>query len=188
MRRRGFTLVEVMASLSLILLTVSGVVALTIGGLRSFQRTSGGVDMSESNARAMRRVAQNLRQAVSVTVSTDGTLIQFQMPRYSATADTTTGERELLDPLESDGVQREYRVTGGQLIDGLTGKTLVRNVTLVDPDPNSSLANQVYKPFQIGTVANTRAVTMTLMTKTTLSSGSPLYWRLKSTVLLRNAK
>lgn len=188
MKRRGVTLVELMAALSLILLTVSGAVGLTIGGLRSFQRTSSGIDMSESNARALRSVAQNLREAVSVAVSTDGTVIQYQMPQYSQTVDTITGERELLDPLQSDGVQREIRVTGGQLIDGVTGKTLVRDVTLIDPDPTSSQYNQTYKPFQVGAVANTRAVTITIMTRTTLTSGSPLFWRLKTTVLLRNAQ
>jgi len=188
MKKRGMTLVELMAALSLILLTISGVVALTIGGLRSFQRTSSGIDMSEANARSLRRVAQNLREAVTVTVNTDGTVIQYQMPRYASTIDPITGEREILDPLQADGIVREYRVSGGQLIDGVSGRTLVRNVTLVDPDPSSSQYNQTYRPFHVGTVGSSQAVTVTLMTRTTLVSGTPLFWRLKTTVLLRNAR
>ncbi len=186
LRVRGVTLIELLAAMSLMLLTLTGTVAMVIGGLRSFQRTSTGVDQSESNAQAMRRITETLRQAVSVAVSQDGKSVQFQLPELSETADPVTGERELLDPIQADGVQRSFLVVGTELIDGYTGRTLVRDVVATDPDPASSSYGQTYSPFELGTVGATRAITVTSMTRKVLSSGASLHWRLKSTVLLRN--
>lgn len=185
--RRGFTLIELLTGLVLMFLTLSGVVSLTIGSLRSFTRTSQGIDLSEGNARAMRRVTETLRQAMTVTVLDNGARIQYQMPLYSATNDPVTGEKELLEPLTWDNVVREFRVTGGSLVDG-SGKKLVRNVVLTDPDPASSGYNLSYAPFALGTVGATRSVTVTLMTRATTVSGTPMFWRLKNSVLLRNAQ
>ena len=185
--RRGMTLIELLAGLSLMLLTLGGVVSLTIGGLKSFSRTNTGIDLSEGNARSMRRVTETLRQAMGVTVLENGARIQYQMPTFSATADPITGEKELLDPLQWDNVTREFRVTGGNLVDG-SGKILVRNVVLTDPDPASTGYNQAYAPFTLATVGATRSLTVTLMTKASTTSGTPQFWRLKNTVLLRNAR
>lgn len=185
--RRGMTLMELLAGMSLLILTLGGVVTLTIGALRSFSRTSTGIDLSEGNARSMRRVTETLRQAMLVTVLESGNRIQYRMPTFSATADSVTGEKELLDPLQWDNVVREFRVVNGTLQDS-AGKILVRNVVLTDPDPASSGYNQVVVPFNLGTVGATRSMTVTLMTRATTTSGQPLFWRLKNTVLLRNAR
>ena len=128
--RRGMALIELLAGLSLMLLTLGGVVSLTIGGLKSFSRTNTGIDLSEGNARSMRRVTETLRQAMGVTVLENGARIQYQMPTFSATAD----------------------------------------------------------PITRATASATRSLTVTLMTKASTTSGTPQFWRLKNTVLLRNAR
>ena len=184
--RRGMTLIELMASLSLMVLLMVGTGAMMVGGLRSFQRTSASIDQSETNARTMRRITETLRQAVGVTVSTDGRSVQFQLPRLTVSADAITGERELLDPIQADGVARSYSVIGTELIDGSTGRVLVKDVILTDPDPASSGYGQSYRPFELGTVGSTKAVTVTTMTRKSITSGTT-FWRLKSTVLLRNS-
>lgn len=186
LRTRGVTLIELLAAMSMLLLTLSGTVALVIGGLKSFQRTSSDVDQSETNARTMRRVTETLRQAVVVTVSQDGTLVQYQLPVRSQTPDAVTGERELLDPIQADGVQRSFAVVGSELIDGVSGRALIRDIVATDPDPHSSGYGQVYRPFELGTVGSTRAITITTMTRKSLSGGNPIFWRLKNTVMLRN--
>ncbi|HRF59946.1 MAG TPA: prepilin-type N-terminal cleavage/methylation domain-containing protein [Fimbriimonadaceae bacterium] len=185
-RRRGFTLSELIVGLGIMSFVMLGLVNLMMYGLKSFQKTTTDTDLAQKNAQGMRRLVETLRSAVSVTLSSDGTQITYNLPRMSTATDQLTGEREVQVPITSDGVNRVFVVSGGNLRDLSTNRTLVSNVATRDPDPTSTQYNQVYAPFQLTTIGSRRAVTVTLITQQSVL-GKPRYVRFKTTVLIRNS-
>jgi len=179
-------MLEVVTGMSLLVLTMTAVVALLVSGMRSLDRTATSVDLSQSNAQGLRRVNDTLREAMTVTISTDGRTITYQLPKRMTTNDPITGEKEYVEPLVSDGVNRTFTVTTSGTLVG-DGRTYVRRIALVDPDKDSSQYGQNYAPFAATTIGSTRAITINLITRQQKPSGD-LFFRMKTTTLLRNAK
>ncbi|MBI1756345.1 MAG: type II secretion system protein [Fimbriimonas ginsengisoli] len=191
-RRRGFTLVEIMAGAVLFSLVFLGYGALLISGLKSFTRTANDVTVTNPNAQAMRRVADALRPGVNVTILNSGTKITFNNAALSSIVDPVTGEKEVATPIVSDGVARGYNVdfTAGTLTDLATNRVLVKNIIGTDPLPGSSQYNQAYAPFSFSTVGGYKAVTINLITQVGsggTSKGTVRYQRLKNAVMLRES-
>jgi Tfp pilus assembly protein PilW len=186
-RRRGFSIVEIMVGLTLLTMTLIGVVALFIGGFRSYYRTSAKVELAQKNAQGIRLVSDSLKSAMNVAVSADGKTITYNLPLKSVTPDPTTGEREFIDPLVSDGINRTFTVDiAGRLTDG-TARTFVSKIASIDPDPASSTYNQTYQPFTLTAAGSIKTLTINLITSQRVGSTNH-YARMKTTVLLRNAK
>lgn len=179
---------ELVTGMGLMALLVLGSLTLMIGSMRSLQRTDNDTTMSDQNARALRKITENIRQAVSVSASTDGKTLTYNLPALAASADPVTGEHEVAMPPVSDGTTRTYVVnfTAGTLVDGQTGKVMVRNIYGKDTDPTSSLYNQAYLPFQISSIDVCKAVTINLVTRD-VTSGQARTTRMKTTAILRNA-
>jgi prepilin-type N-terminal cleavage/methylation domain-containing protein len=186
-RRRGFTLVELLTGMGVMALLVLGSMTLFASSLRSLQRTSNDVTMTDQNSRALRKVSETIRQAMSVTVTNSGKTISFNLPAMTAGVDTVTGEKECIVPVVSDGVNRGYNIDfgAGVLRDTVTGKVLVRNLYSKDPDAASSLYNQSYLPFDIVMIGTHRALTINLITRDA-TSGQARTTRMKTTIILRN--
>ena len=186
--RRGLTLAELMATLGTLLMALVGAFMVMLTGMKSFQRTQADVSVSQPNAQAMRRIADTLRGAMSVTISNSGRTITYLLPRVSASADSATGEREVVYPFVSDGVVRSFSVdTAGRLVSQPDGRTLVRNISSTDPQQGSSQYNLIYAPFQSTTIGSRRAITITLISAESVA-GTLRYARMKSTVLIQNAR
>jgi len=183
--KRGMSLAELMASMIALLLALGAALSLQIGASRSMNRIQSDLSVSSPSAQAMRRVSETLRGAMTVSLSTDGKTITYVLPRTSTTADPITGEKELLFPLQSDGVTRSFVISGNRLISNPGGRVLIRNISSTDPNPNSTQYNQVYNPFQSTTIGSRRAITITLICKES-ANGAIRYSRMKSTVLIQN--
>jgi Tfp pilus assembly protein PilW len=185
--RRAFTLVELLTGMGVMALLVLGSLSLFAGSLRSLQRTTNDVTMTDQNARAVRKISENLRQAVSVTISNSGKTLTYSLPAMTASADPVTGEKEVVVPVTSDGLNRTYSVDFGAktLTDSNTGKVIVRNVWNVDTDSNSTLYNLAYAPFELTKVGTRQALTINLITRDN-TSGQVRTTRMKTTILLRN--
>lgn len=183
-KRRGLSLIELLIGMSLMLGAMLGFSALFTDGMRSMMRTNADVTVGQQNAQGLRRMSETLRESMSTTISSDGTLLTYTLPRRMTTTDLDTGERELVIPLQSDGTARSFRVTNGQLVDQ-TGKVLVRNIMATDPDPTSTQFNQTYAPFSYTTIGATRAISINLITSQNVR-GERRFARMKTTVLLRN--
>jgi prepilin-type N-terminal cleavage/methylation domain-containing protein len=186
--RRGFTLIELLVGLGLVALLVLGSMNLLVGSLRSLQTTTTDVTMTDQTSRTLRKIAENVRSAVSVTI-TNGTTLTYNLPALASTADPVTGEREVAIPPTSDGVNRGYRVnfSDGTVTDLQTGKVLVRNVCSIDPDPQSTLYNQAYVPFQLVTIGSYKGVTINIIARDT-SSRMVRTIRMKTTTILKNTQ
>lgn len=184
---RGSSLVEVLTGAGLMMLVTLGAVGLLVGGLQSFSRTSSDLTMTYDNSQGLRRVGENLREAINVTISESGSKIVFNRPAFASTADAITGEKEYIYPFTSDGVTRGYQVNfaNGTVTDLQTSKVIVSNVASKDPDKNSTSYNQAYTPFTLTTVGTRKAIVMNLICAEKVG-GSTRYQRMKVTYVLRN--
>lgn len=187
--RKGFTLVEMLASLFIIGMITVGSLTLLSSGLQGFTRTSTDADISVTNAQSVRHVVENLRQALSVTVSQSGKRIEYTLPQYSGANDATTGEKELTVPITSDGVARAYVIdfTTGKMTDTVTNKVVLSNISSGDLNASSGEYTQAYAPFELRSVGSVRAVSVNLVTKGHVI-GNKRYARFKTTVIARNIR
>ncbi|MCH8979833.1 MAG: prepilin-type N-terminal cleavage/methylation domain-containing protein [Armatimonadetes bacterium] len=186
MRTRGFTLTELIVGMMIMGLLIIGAMTVFAASMKNFYVTTTDHDLTTENSLGMQRVAGTLRGAYSMQILNNGTKVQYTMPKLAAGIDPVTLEQELLDPLESDGVQRSFSIVNGELIDDTDGRVLVENVILIDPHPDSSQYNQVYAPFQLTTIGSRRALTINFITADTVLDRM-LYTRMKTTVIIRNS-
>ncbi|MCX7799729.1 MAG: prepilin-type N-terminal cleavage/methylation domain-containing protein [Fimbriimonadales bacterium] len=187
MRQRAFTLTELLVSVGLLGLVVGGASALTIAGLRRYANTQADVDVTQSATLAAQTVVESVRQAMSVQIQNAGFRLVYELPALSATLDPTTGERELAEPLRSDGVQRAFSVQNGRLIDESTGRVVARGLVTVDPERSSTQYGQTVPPFQLTTIGSRRAITVNLIGLERTPAGQR-YARFKTTFIVRNVQ
>lgn len=187
MKRRGSSLVEVVTGAGIMMLLTLGTMTLMVSGLRYVTRTSTDLTLAAKNAQGLRWVSELSRGAMSATISANGTQVNFVLPAMATTTDTFTGEKEVSIPITSDNVTRGFKVdfAAGTLKDLRTGRTLVKNITSVDPDPASTNYNQTYVPFSYSQVGARKVIVIQLITKDK-SGGTTRYQRMKNSVLLRN--
>jgi len=188
MRRRGFTMVELTTGLSVMMFVVLGSLSLLAYGVRFYGKTYSKTNLNTGNEQGLRRIIETLRSATSVAINSDGTVITYTLPKLNTTNDAVTGEKELADPVVSDGVVRTFTVnfTTGKVTDSSSGRVIVKNVTRTDPEPTSSQYNQQYVPFQMTSIGSIKGVTVNLITLEKTSSGTN-YLRLKTTTVVRNS-
>jgi prepilin-type N-terminal cleavage/methylation domain-containing protein len=111
MKRRGFTLVEVMTSTVLVSVLIMSALALLSSSLSSFNKTDKRLEMSDEGAIALRKVSEELRSAVVVDILSSGREVAFELPLRNTHADPVTGEYEYATPVVTDGIDRRYYVT-----------------------------------------------------------------------------
>jgi hypothetical protein len=186
MIRRGLTLTELLASIISMMLALTAALALQISVSKSMNRIQSDLSVSTKSSQAMRRVTENLRGAMSITLSGDGKTISYVLPKYATSSDPVTGEKELVYPLTSDGVARSFVISGTTLVSNPGGRVLVTNISSTDPQEGSTQYNLTYNPFQSTTIGSRRAITVTLICKET-ANGKTRYARMKSTVLIQNS-
>ncbi len=186
---RGMTLVELMTSLSVITVIILGSFSLLYAGMRTFDKTVTKTVLNSTDAQSVRRVAESIRGAMSLSINGDGTVITYVLPKKSTTNDVLTGEKELSEPLRSDGVTRSYTVnfSAGTLTDNTSGRVILKNISRTDPDVHSSQYGLQYPPFQLTTIGSVHAVSVNLITKEVTRSGTH-YVRLKNTAIVRNSQ
>ena len=177
---------ELMVGMTTMGLLIVGAMTVFAASMKNFYTTRTDIDLTTENSLGMRRVGDTLRGAYSVQVFNNGTQVQYSMPKEAPFIDPITLEKELLDPLESDGVARSFSIVNGQLIDDTDGRVLVENIVLIDPHPDSSQYSQVYAPFQLTTIGSKRALTINFITSDEVLD-SVRYTRMKTTVIIRNS-
>lgn len=185
-RQRGFTLVELILAMFVMGWVIVGTFAVFKMTLDSYYGTRADIEMTDDNALAIRRVVDSMRGAFGVTVVNNGLTVQYSMPLLNGTVDATTGEFEIVHPVQSDGTIQSYSVVNGQLVRDQDGYVLADNVVLTDPDPSSSGFNTAYVPFELTTIGSMDALKINLITEETVA-GEPRYVRMKTTVLIRNS-
>lgn len=181
-RRRGATLVEVMISTGLSALVLTGSLATLYAGSKTWVRGQSQIEVDLDGSQAMRRLSVELREAMAVTVASDGLSLTYRTMARNA-------DGSFKSPPEWDGISRRARVVSlsgsrFRIEIGLSGQEsgLTNQLILIDPmDQNRS-----YRVFQAGAGAITRQLTVQLVTRVNGPSGEPLYYRTRETIYLRN--
>jgi hypothetical protein len=187
-RHNGFTILEMMISMGLLIIVVTMGIALELAAAKSFTRNTAQVDISTTSALSLRKVTNVLRNGIDASIGTDGRTMTYTLPAVSTTNDPTTGEKEYVVPIAADGIAHTLYVTGGKLYqrDGNgTAVVLVEDIADTDPDPQSSEYGRQYAVFASSSIGSRRAVTLTLILKKSSPDGYR-YTRIRGTVLLGN--
>ncbi len=185
---RGFTLLELMVGLSLLSAILTGVLLMEVSAARTFNRNMAQIDISTASATSLRKVSKLLRNARDAVITNDGATIQYTLPALTDAPDSTTGEREFVVPLQSDGIAHTLYVSIGTMYmrDGSGAATsVIENLSSIDPDPKSSEYGKNYAVFATSSIGSRRAVTITLILRKKGPEGYR-YTRIRGTVVLGN--
>lgn len=152
-------------------------------GMRSWVQGLSMIEAEMDGTQAVRRLNQELREAMSVQVAGDGQSVTYRVPQRNANGDFVV-------PPVWDGVQRRVIVQSlgnnrYSLGFGIAGQeyTISRNVVLRDPAVSG---NPTYRVFTPGPGGITRRVDVMLITRTTGPRGVYIYNRTRETLFLRN--
>jgi hypothetical protein len=178
--RRGHTLVEVL--IASFLSTTVLIVAMTVWvtGSLNWLHGQAHIDAESSSEVAIGQIEEDLREAMSVSVTENGNQITYQLPLRN-----TDGSYGV--PLVWDGVTRQIGLTGETLMatgtDG-TSQTLCRGMSSTDPlaaDPTLP-----YSIFQLGAGTISRSLTITVATTRVGMNNENVLSRSRETIYLRN--
>lgn len=181
--RRGATLVEVLVASGVSSFVLLGTLSVFVSGISSWTRGNRRIEVETQSQTVVRKVADELREAVQVTVDADGNGITYFRPRTDADGNFQINVRGL--PV-SDGVARRFFVQNGRLMHdaGNGPRALCENVILTDPlSPGGAT---VYRPFVSGGGMVVRQLTVTIATRRRDGEGKNLTGRKRQTVFLRN--
>ncbi len=167
-------------------LTGAGVTVLVLGtviwvnlmGASSWLKGEADVAAETDSQLAVRTICEQLRNAMWVSVSTDGNSISYHLP-------TKDSNGNFVSPVVWDGVFRKVIVSGSTLYIKESSVTTVLCKDVIATDP---LANPPapYVPFTAGYGAVTPCVTVEVATQQSGPSGKTLYGRNRETIYLRN--
>jgi hypothetical protein len=137
--RRGHSLSEVLVSAALGSIALTGGVACYLAGMMSWTKGEGAIDSISSSQDAIRFISQELREAISASVNSAGTQLTYQLPRKNANGNFVL-------PIQSDGVNRMFRVHEGQLLHVVGNQSRVISNHVLATDPVSGLSYRNFTP------------------------------------------
>lgn len=175
-RKRGRTLVEVLIAAGISSFALVGGVGVFMAGMMSWLKGVGSMDSITKSQSSVRLMSQQLREAMSVTISGDGNTVTYQLPQKDESG-------SYVIPMTADTTNRQFVVSNGTLsqVTGNTTRTLSTNVLSTDP-----ATNQTYKVFTANGGTVTRQVVIQLVTS---KQGYRNNWtpsRSRESVYLRN--
>lgn len=161
---------------SISVISIAAATLIYFSGMGSWAKGRGDIDSMASSQVAVKQVARELQEAISVTVSADGQTINYELPKKDVGGN-------YVSPAVSDGITRSFVINNGtlkQVING-TGRTLATNVLTKDP-----LTNQTFAPFEGDGNAVTRRVEVTLATEKDGQRSKKQSSCVSETIYLRN--
>lgn len=174
--RRGFTLTEALVASSISIGAIAVTTWIYFSNMGSWAKGRGDIDSMATTQVAVKKVAMELQEAISVSVSADGLRIDYQLPSKAGDGSYTT-------PAVSDNVARAFAVTGGKLIQyqGGSSRVITSNMILTNP-----INNQAFVPFQGDGSVVTRMVQVTLASEKEGQSNKKQSSCVTETIYLRN--
>lgn len=175
-KRRGATLIEVMTAAVFSVLVMTGAFAALLSGSSAWLRGGGTMNAEATAQRAVRKVANELRQAMVVTVDGDGRGLDYRMPMVDNGGNYTV-------PPVWDGVTRRIELQGTNLeiVENGARRRLASGVILTDP-----LGNQAYRIFTAGAGTVTRQITVQLAVQKNTVKSYQVSSRNREIIFLRN--
>lgn len=178
-KRKGASLVEVVTASTISVLVLTGAYAALLSGSKTWIKGSGAMDAEATAQRAVRKIANELRQAMSVTVDANGLGLSYRMPVVDGNGSYTV-------PPVWDNVVRRVELNGSNLnivTDGSTDR-IASGVILTDP--LSSGGTGTYRIFTAGAGTITRQVTVQVVVQKNTVGTYTKQSRNRETIFLRN--
>lgn len=177
-RNKGVTTVELLMASGISVGVLFTAVMLFIYGMAQWSRGESFIIAESGSQVAVRSIANELREAMSVTVDGNGLGLSYRLPKK-------VEDGSWKSPVEWDGVDRRIEYANGSIrvSGGETVRTICANVILTDPEYEG---NQAYKVFTAGTGAITRQLMVMVVTKTNEYRQEHMTSRSRETIYLRN--
>lgn len=177
-RIKGATLFEVVVGSGLSTIVLFSLTVTLLGGTTSWTKGQTKIQADVSSQQTLRGITSQLREAMSVTVTGDGTIVDYRLPMKDE-------EGSYIVPAAWDGVARRiyYNSANKKIIQTINGKSTVlcEDISTVDPATNNG-----YKFFIPGSGAIIRQLTVMLVIKPSTSSDTAMTSRIRETIYLRN--
>ena len=177
-RRKGFTLVEVLVAAGISTLALFSATAVFITGMSSWAKGQGQIDAETNSQRAVRTIANELRQAMSVFPANDGMSLDYRLPQLD-------GNGDYVIPIVWDGIDRSIYYQNGEIKieeDGVA-RVICRNVETLDYGAENEPPYQIFTPAP---GAITRQMTIQIVTRTNGAKDEMVVGRKRETIYLRN--
>lgn len=178
-KRSGLTMVEVLTASALSVMLVFTTLAVFLEGMSSWTRGQGRISAETQSQQAVRKISDELREAMSVTVEAGGNGVTYQRPMKDSNGD-------FLVPPTWDNVNRRIYYSDGRLMiqSGATSRVFVQNVILTDP--KSTGGSTAYKIFTPALGTTVRSLTVMIATLTNGAKDEHVTGRTREVVFLRN--
>ncbi len=175
-RTRGFTLPEVVTASSLTVICLFTAISVFLMGMSSWYKGQGKMEAEGGSQAAVRRISKELREAMAVTVDSDGMGISYRRPQID-------GNGNFIMPVAWDSVTRRIYMSNGSLnlLTGETVRVIARNVTSTDPQSNAT-----YRMFTPGIGSITRSITVMVVLQKNSYKTENVTSRSRETIFLRN--
>lgn len=176
-RIRGATLIEAMTAAGLSTMLLFGAVSVFLQGSSSWLKGTARIVVNEDAQGAIRTIAQELREAMAISVASDGQSLTYRLP-------SKDDDGAYIIPPVWDGVNRSILLSGTNLVirrEGGTDRVVCRKVILTDPQSGSA-----YKPFTPGAGTITRQLTVMVVTQLNEYKQETAKSRARETIFLRN--
>ncbi len=175
-RIRGTTLMEVIISAGIGTLVMTASMSIFFFGMNSWYRGQGRIEAEGSANQAIRAMTAELREALSLTIDSDGQGVTYQLP-------TKNTDGSYVVPMTSDGVSRRIALVSGNVLltVGTSSRTMVRNVITTDPTSNAA-----YTVFSTSSSVIVRQLNILLVTRRATVKTETYTNRTRETIYLRN--
>jgi Tfp pilus assembly protein PilW len=174
------SLVEVTVAAAVTVLVLSGGISIFLFGSATWFRGQGKIDANQTSQRAVRNIAGELREAMTVVVDADGQGLNFRRPQKEADGSYT-------QPITWDGVARRIFLDndGAVKVSG-TGQPRTLAAGVITTDPMRSSAPFGYKIFTAGAGSITRSLTVMIVSQRASYRNEAVTSRSREVVYLRN--
>lgn len=198
--QRGVTIAEVMVTTLVSTTVLFAALSLFITGTANWARGESAIDVESNSRQGVRRMVNELREAMYVSVDGDGMGVTYRKPKKD-----TDGNFVL--PMVWDGYDRRIYFTSGQvwMSDGVNPAwKMARSVIAIDPflgtgnavdqkvrmaedaNADNSRTGISYRVFTPGSGTVTRSVTVKLVTRNPGGLRAVVHGRNRETIYLRN--
>lgn len=175
-RKRGATLTEVVLGAGISSAVLIAGVGTFLMGMRSWVKGEANMEASSSSQKALRTVSNELREAMSITINSSGTRVDYVRPKREADGTFT-------NPMVGDGISRSVERVGTTLVirTGSTTRTLAKDILARKPGDASD-----YRLFTAPAAAVSRSLTMEIVAGKPGFRAETIIERSRETLYLRN--
>lgn len=175
-RSRGTTLAEVVIAAGISSVVLFAGVGTFLIGMRSWIKGEANIEAASSSQRAVRNVSNELREAMSISVNTSGTKVDYTLPRREIDGTFT-------NPVVTDGIARSIERSGTDLILRRAGvaRTIARDVLARRPGETSD-----YRLFTVPAGSVSRSLTIEIWASKGGVRAEQIVERSRETLFLRN--